>query len=70
MVKQRQLPSPDAARLIRVLAGVSQRELAQELGVDRVTVARWELGMRVPRGELRAKYARLLRELQEAISER
>jgi transcriptional regulator with XRE-family HTH domain len=62
----RRLPSPVAARAIRIDAGVTQRELANELGVDRVTVARWELSERTPRGELRLRYAQLLEQLREA----
>jgi DNA-binding transcriptional regulator YiaG len=60
------LPSPTVARAIRVGAGVSQAELAAELGVHRVTVARWEDGTRSPRGELRAKYVYLLDQLRKA----
>ena len=49
-------PVPDensiADRLlaIRRRRGLSQRELAAELGVDPGTLSRWELGIRVPRG--------------------
>jgi transcriptional regulator with XRE-family HTH domain len=59
------LPSPARARLIRKDAGVTQERLAAELGVIRETVARWEMGTRQPRGELRDRYAVLLRELEE-----
>jgi transcriptional regulator with XRE-family HTH domain len=62
------LPTPAAARSIRQAAGVTQHELADELGIDRVTVARWELGERTPRGELRLRYIRLLDELREAVA--
>lgn len=43
---------------------MTQDRLATELGVNRVTVARWELGEREPRGNLRLAYAELLRQLQ------
>ncbi len=56
----RQLPAPDDARAIRERAGVSQTRLAEELGVHRITVGRWETGTREPRGALRVAYARLL----------
>jgi DNA-binding XRE family transcriptional regulator len=62
----RRLPPPSIARAVRDAAGVSQAQLADELGVHRVTVARWELEERSPRGELRLRYATLLEELQEA----
>jgi transcriptional regulator with XRE-family HTH domain len=61
------LPPPTRAREIRMAAGISQQRLADELGVDRVTVARWELGDRRPRGQLLMRYARVLIELQRAV---
>jgi DNA-binding transcriptional regulator YiaG len=60
----RRLPAPGVCRAIREAAGVSQQQLADELGVDRVTIARWELSLRSPRGELRRRYTDLLEELQ------
>jgi DNA-binding transcriptional regulator YiaG len=64
----RKLPPPSIARAIRHEAGVSQQQVADELGVNRVTVARWELGERAPRGELRLRYIALLDELQQAVA--
>ena len=65
----KKLPPPSTARLIRVAAGVSQERLAQELGVHRMTVHRWETGERAPRGVHRVLYSRLLEELRiEAAS--
>lgn len=66
--RARRLPPPAVARAIRDAAGVSQQQVADELGVNRVSVARWELGERVPRGELRLRYIDLLDELREAAS--
>jgi len=63
----RRLPPPAAAKGIRTRAGVSQARLAAELEVHRVTVARWESGLRQPRGALRAAYAALLLELQKEV---
>lgn len=57
-------PSPALARAIRAEAGVSQTEIAKELGVHRVTVTRWELGTRRPRGATLAAYVDLLEELR------
>jgi DNA-binding transcriptional regulator YiaG len=62
----RRLPPPAVARAIRASAGVSQQRLADELGVCRVTVARWEIGARTPRGEIRLRYVDLLDQLREA----
>lgn len=58
------LPRPADARAIRLTAGVGQTRLAKELGVHRVTVARWELGTRHPRGRLLERYVELLGVLQ------
>ena len=60
------LPARPIAVAIRRAAGISQARLAQELGVHRGTVARWELGIRHPRGARLAAYAALLDELREA----
>ncbi len=50
------LPPPAVARAVREAAGVTQDRMAEELGVHRVTIARWEQdGGRSPRGELRAR---------------
>lgn len=64
----RRMPPPAMARAIRTSAGVSQERLAAELGVHRLTVIRWETGRCVPRGEVRARYAALLTELQRAVT--
>jgi DNA-binding transcriptional regulator YiaG len=63
---RRQLPSRALARAIREEACVSQARLAAALGVHPVTVARWELGLRHPRGQTLAAYVRLLAELRES----
>ena len=60
------LPTPAVARAIRQAAGVTQQRVADELAINRVTVARWELGERSPRGELRLRYVELLDTLREA----
>ncbi len=60
------LPAPAVARAIRQAAGVTQQQVADELGVNRVTVARYELGERSPRSELRLRYVELLETLREA----
>jgi transcriptional regulator with XRE-family HTH domain len=64
----RQLPSPRIAKLIREEAGVSQQRLADELGVNRVTVARWELGLRRPRGSHLERYSELLDALRAELA--
>jgi transcriptional regulator with XRE-family HTH domain len=69
-VIDRRLPPPMLCRAIRREAGVTQDRVASELGVNRVSVARWEGGSRRPRGEVRGRYAQLLRDLQTAVSDR
>ena len=47
-------------KLIRTQKGYSQEILAQQLGVVRQTVSKWEKGLSVPDAELLAKLAELL----------
>jgi DNA-binding transcriptional regulator YiaG len=61
------LPGPAKAKAIREAAGISQGRLAQELGVHRVTLTRWESGERRPRGRSKIAYAELLESLRLEI---
>jgi transcriptional regulator with XRE-family HTH domain len=60
---RRELPDPAIRRLIRERAGLTQSEVAQVLGVDRVTVTRWESGQRTPLRRTGAAYCLLLERL-------
>lgn len=51
------------ARRLRVEAGLSQSEIAREVGVTSSAVALWESGKRVPRGEAAVRYAKVLESL-------
>ncbi|WP_294981171.1 helix-turn-helix transcriptional regulator [uncultured Microbacterium sp.] len=62
------LPTPALRRAIREAAGVSQGQIAREVGVHRMTVCRWESGTSTPAGEHLHAYAAILRDLQEATS--
>lgn len=62
----RRLPAPNLARAIRQDAGISVARLAQELGVHRATLARWEAGEHRPRGSKRAAWATLLESIRGA----
>jgi transcriptional regulator with XRE-family HTH domain len=53
----------------RRAAGYSQESLAEALGVDRSTVARWEAGDHQPLPYLRPKIARLLSVSREELTE-
>jgi transcriptional regulator with XRE-family HTH domain len=62
-LRRRNLTRPPFAAGIRRAAGATQDDVAAALGVGRVTVARWEAGVRHPRGKLLDRYAALLEEL-------
>ncbi len=62
------LPGPAARMAIRQRARVSRERIAGELGVQPLAVARWERGTREPRGDLRLRYAKLLRLLDEIVT--
>lgn len=61
----RELLAPGVARQIRIGAGVTQARMAEELGVDRTTVVRWERGASLPRGAARRHYLDLLADLRQ-----
>lgn len=60
---RQQLPDPKIRRWLREQARLSQRDVAEVLGVTRACVTRWETGAREPRGELLLRYAKLLQRL-------
>jgi DNA-binding transcriptional regulator YiaG len=62
------LPDPAARMAIRRRTHVSRERMAAELGCHVISVARWERGTRNPRGDLRIRYARLLRLLDEVAT--
>jgi transcriptional regulator with XRE-family HTH domain len=55
-----ELPNPAERARLRILFGVSQSELAREIGVVRQMVNRYESGRSEPAGEHRTKYAEIL----------
>jgi len=58
------------AREIRLAAHLHQTEIASVLGVTVSAVCKWERGQRLPRGDVAADYARLLRQLEDTKRER
>ena len=64
-LKLRQLPPAVELREIRERAGMTQNELALELGIARASLNRYEQGHRRPRGVLAERYGRVIRTLQE-----
>lgn len=67
LVERLKLPSPALRRALRENAGLSQTLLAEQLGVSRAAVSRWETGDRTPREDNRIAYADALRELREMV---
>lgn len=66
-IRDSRLPAPAQRRAVRRAAGVTQARLAAELGVYAGTISEWERGLRSPRPAAKARYARLLREIEAAI---
>ena len=67
IARARELFRSGRAKTIRERAGLNVSEMARATNVNVSTVARWEAGQRSPRGEAAKRYARLLRELSEAV---
>jgi transcriptional regulator with XRE-family HTH domain len=66
LIEAREAARSGRARRVRVLAGLSQQEVADACGVDSSAVSRWEAGLRTPHGTAALAYARLLRALATA----
>ncbi|WP_251065316.1 helix-turn-helix transcriptional regulator [Streptomyces sp. ISL-44] len=65
LVEDDTLPSPRVRQQLRIAAGLTQAEVANAVGVQRVAVARWEAGLTQPHRGNRLTYAHLLRRLAE-----
>jgi DNA-binding XRE family transcriptional regulator len=65
-VRLGRLPPVAVRERIRIEAGLSLRALAAELGVDPMSVYRWERGYARPRLEHAIAYAKLLDQLEQA----
>jgi DNA-binding transcriptional regulator YiaG len=61
MSERRERWDAEAVRALRERLGMTQRELAEELGVRQQTVSEWETGVYRPRGAS----ARMLRHVAE-----
>lgn len=57
---RRSLPEPAQRVALRKRAGLTQKEMAEILGVDRTAIAHWEAGRRNPDGKRLDDYAEAL----------
>lgn len=62
-----QLLRSGEARRIRESAGLSQGELAAWVGVDKVTLWRWENGEKRPRANSALRYLTVLNEIKGVV---
>ena len=62
------LPTPDECRRLRVAALIEAQEMAQELGINKATLWKWESGVSSPTGPTRDRYAELLENLAKAVA--
>jgi len=63
LVEESTLPSLRVRRRLRLVAGLTQAEVAAAIGVRRLAVAQWEAGRAQPHRGNRRAYAHLLRRL-------
>lgn len=61
------LPEPAQRRALREAAELTQKELADAIGVDRTAIAHWEAGRRNPDGKRLDAYLEALGVLQGAV---
>lgn len=62
------LSFPEERRALREAAGLSQDDIAREIGTTRAAVSRWESGDRFPRGAHLFAYAEILRALRKELA--
>jgi len=63
---RRSLPEPAQRVALRKRAGLTQKELAEIVGVDRTAIAHWEAGRRNPDGKRLDDYVEALGALRGA----
>ena len=63
LARRAELPAPAERRRIREAAGVSQQQVADELGVSATALSYWERGTWTPTLENAVAYRRILDEL-------
>jgi DNA-binding transcriptional regulator YiaG len=68
-LRANRMPPPAERRAIRQRANASLDDLAEVLGVGKMTLSRWERGERQPRPKHRVAYICLLQALAEVARE-
>jgi DNA-binding transcriptional regulator YiaG len=63
------LPPPEERARLRKALKLKQSQIANILGVHRLTVSAWERGEYDPKGDTRRLYIELLEEMKERIGE-
>lgn len=66
---RRELPPPDLRRTLRRVAGASQADVAEVIGVTRQAVQLWEAGTRTPRDGNLDAYLDVLQAFWRAMGE-
>jgi DNA-binding transcriptional regulator YiaG len=64
-----ELPPVEKRKQLREAFGLSQKELATQLGVGLSTIYAWESGRNEPRGQARMKYVTFCRTAEEVLKE-
>ena len=64
LAARKSLPAPSGCRALRMAAGLSLADIAQEVGVSRQTIYNYEIGVHRPRGRYLVAYASVMRRLQ------
>ena len=70
LIEARAAAGNGRAARIRELAGLSQAEVADLIGVTPAAISRWEAGERRPTGERAVAYGRVLRQIAQGVAAR
>ena len=68
LTEARQLAASGRGRDVREAAGVSQAEIGAAIGATVAGISKWENGLRRPSGASAIRYARVIRELANQLS--
>lgn len=63
--RRKNLPGPVERRLLRMQAGLTQRDVAKCLGTTAAAVSRYESGDRQPHGQILDKYLTVIERLSD-----